>query len=64
MQFYTPTNTAQHIIAASMREPCADHVAAALSQGAMRQPNGAYRFPDGSAMTLTVSGLPVEYVGA
>lgn len=37
--------------------------AAIVVFGAKRSEHGVYRFPDGSAVTFTSAGLPVEFVG-
>jgi len=43
--------------------PQTDYGLLAVGLGGEREPSGAYRFPDGSAISLTRDGLPLRFMG-
>lgn len=66
MNFYEPINTAQHIVALSLRNPNVPWALLAVNMGGLIHGDTGhiYLFPDGSMLTFTESRLPVEYVEA
>ena len=65
MNFYTPENIAQRIVADSMADPMKAWALECIARGGQYDiGRDIYRFADGSAVAFTPSCLPVEYIGA
>ena len=64
MTFYEAHNTAQRVVAASLADPNKHwpHYCVQIDPECTKDGN-IWRFSDGSALTLTASGLPVESIG-
>lgn len=57
------TNLAQLVVALSLTNPNTNWALVCVGLGGNRGTGNTYRFPDGSAVALTASGLPIEYIG-